>query len=74
VLEVSMTIYCRSCGLSNFRTSRFRFRPSDLSQLLLLRLPVRCLTCDERTYTSLSQFLKVKKARRERHRQKHGTI
>lgn len=69
-----MTIYCRSCGVSNFRTSRFRFRPSDLSRLLLLRLPVRCLTCDERTYASLPQFLKVKKARRERHRQKQGAI
>lgn len=61
-----MATYCRTCGLSNFRTSRLR--ASDLSRLLLLRLPVRCLNCDERAFTSLNQFLKVRRARKARHR------
>ena len=42
----------------------------------LLRLPVRCLTCEERTYTSLKQFLKLRKERgesqEEGHRERRG--
>jgi hypothetical protein len=68
-----MAIYCRFCGLSNFRTSHLRFRTFDLSRLLVLRLPVRCLACDERAFTSLSQFLKVRDASRARHRENRGT-
>jgi hypothetical protein len=37
--------------------------------LLLLRLPVRCLNCDERVFTSIGQYLKVRRARKARHRQ-----
>jgi len=33
-----MTIYCRHCGSSKFRTSRFRFQALDLAQLLADRL------------------------------------
>lgn len=61
-----MAIYCCVCGLLNFRTSRFR--SSDLSQLLLLRLPVRCLNCDERTFASVSQFLRLRREHKARHR------
>lgn len=66
-----MAVYCRLCGLSNFRTSRFR--SSDLFQLPFLRLPVRCLNCDERAYVSVSQFLKLRQVRKARHRERHGT-
>ena len=66
-----MTIYCRHCGLSEFRTSRFRFQALDLVQLLLLRLPVRCANCHERAYTSLRQFLKLRRAHRSRHNERH---
>ena len=61
-------VFCSLCGFSNFRTSRFRFKMQDLAQLLLLRLPVRCLNCDERAFTSLKNYLAVRRVRRERHR------
>jgi len=64
-----MAIYCCVCGFLKFRTSRFCFRSSDLSQLLLMRLPVRCLNCGERTFTSVSQFLKLRRMRKARHRE-----
>jgi hypothetical protein len=59
--------------LTNFRTSHFRFRSSDLLRLLVLRMPVRCLDCQERAFTSLSQFLKLRDARKARHRETSGT-
>jgi hypothetical protein len=64
-----MALYCCFCGLSKFRTSRFRFQVLDLSRVLLLRLPVRCLNCDERSYAPLWQILKLRSARRARHRE-----
>ena len=64
-----MTIDCCVCGFLKFRTSRFRFRSSDLSQLLLMLLPVRCLNCDERTFASVSQFLSLRRAHTARHRE-----
>ena len=69
-----MTLYCRSCGLSNFRAAHFRFRLSDLARLLILRLPVRCLTCEERTYTSLKQFIKLRKERQGGIRERRGPL
>jgi len=63
-----MAIYCCVCGFMKFRTSRFRFRSSDLSQLLLVRLPVRCLNCSERTFASVSQFLSLRRAHKVRQR------
>jgi hypothetical protein len=63
-----MELHCHFCGLSKFRTSHFRFHPADLSRLLLLRLPVRCLNCDERTFTSIRQYLEVRRVRRARRR------
>ena len=69
-----MARYCRFCGLSNLRTARFRFQASDLLRLLLLRLPVRCLNCDERGFASLRQFLKLRKARKARHKEHRGTM
>jgi hypothetical protein len=67
-----MSHFCRSCGLSNFRTSRFRL--PDLSKMILLHLPVRCLNCDERSYAFLPQFLKVRTERRELRRKNCGNL
>jgi hypothetical protein len=67
-LEARMAIYCCVCGFLKFRTSRLR--SSDLSQLLLMRLPVRCLNCGERTYASVSQFLRLRRTRKARHRER----
>jgi hypothetical protein len=66
-----MEIYCHFCGLSKFRTSRFR--RSDLSHSLLLQFPVRCLNCGQRTYASLSQFRKLRSARKTRRKENRGT-
>jgi hypothetical protein len=68
-----MTIHCRVCGFSKFRTSRFRLKIPDLTHLLLLRLPVRCLNCDERSFTSLKKYLGVRHERKERHREHPST-
>jgi hypothetical protein len=68
-----MAVYCSVCGFSKFRTSRFRFWSPDLSQLLLLRLPVRCLNCHERAFVSVSQFFKLRHGRKARHRAHHRT-
>ena len=63
-----MAIYCCVCGFLKFRTSRLR--SSDLSQLLLMRLPVRCLNCGERNFMSVSQFLTLLRMRKARHRER----
>jgi hypothetical protein len=65
-----MALYCHACGLSKFRASHFRFQLSDLWRLLLLRLPVRCMICGERSYASISQ---IHKLRHLRHRENCGT-
>jgi len=69
-----MTLFCRSCGLTDFRTSRIRFRLSDLARLLILRLPVRCRNCHERAFSSLRQYLKLRNAGRARHRKHISTM
>jgi hypothetical protein len=61
-----MVVYCRFCGLENFRPSHLRFRASDLRRLLTLRLPVRCLTCEERTFAPLPYYLKLRDKLRKR--------
>jgi hypothetical protein len=61
-------MYCRYCGFSYFRTSRFRLRARELPQLLMLRFPVRCIKCNERVFTSLKNFLQVRVEREERRR------
>ena len=43
---------CRFCGNFGFRRSRLRF--ADLSRLLTLKLPVRCVRCGKRQYAGLS--------------------
>lgn len=68
-----MALHCRICGFSKFRTSRFRIRLHYFVQLLFLRLPVRCLNCDERAFTFLNQYLEVRRERKEHHREQNGT-
>ena len=58
---------CLTCGGSEFRLSRFRFK--DLERLAVLQYPVRCRECQERTYGSLLLALYLRQARRQR---KHG--
>ena len=60
-----MELFCRICGSSEFRSSRFRFRPAYLLRLIFLRFPVRCLNCHERAFTFLSQYLILRRAQRE---------
>lgn len=69
-----MAKYCRLCGFSSFRKSRFQFKFPDLAQLLLLRLPMRCLNCDERDYASIKQYLEMRRARRVRRRTHRDAI
>ena len=67
-----MALYCRVCGFENLRTSRFRFRMRDLARLLSLRLPVRCMNCDERFFVSVPHFFVVRHARKALHREHTG--
>jgi hypothetical protein len=55
---------CRICGSSRFHPSHFRQK--DLWQLLALRLPARCMNCNERTFLSFLQMLKLRNARKVR--------
>jgi hypothetical protein len=63
-----MAIYCRVCGFSSFRPSRIQFNMPELARLLLLRFPVRCMNCNERSITSLMRYLDVQRERKARHR------
>lgn len=45
-------IQCQFCVGRAFRRSRLR--PSDLSQLFLMRYPVRCLRCSQRQMVSFT--------------------
>lgn len=42
---------CRLCGSSQFRLSRLRL--TDISNLISLHYPVRCLQCNQRGTASL---------------------
>jgi hypothetical protein len=68
-----MELCCRFCGLSDFRISRFRFRALDLSRLLLLHLPVRCVNCDQRAFIFVPQFLKLRNELRARRKERHSS-
>ncbi len=67
-----MELYCRLCGFLDFRISRFRFHAPDLSRLLLLHLPVRCVSCDQRAFLFFPHFLKLRNERRMRHKERDG--
>lgn len=59
-----MQINCGVCGSTRFRISRFRV--SDVPRLLALRYPVRCVSCHQRTYASVSSVLELKRKRARR--------
>ncbi|WP_263410839.1 hypothetical protein [Terriglobus tenax] len=51
VREDEHGVRCLFCPGTSFRRSKLR--TSDLPQVLLLRYPVRCLTCSQRQYASI---------------------
>jgi hypothetical protein len=58
---------CPHCESNKLRNSQYR--AEDFFQLLLLRLPVRCRSCQERSYVSISksrQIQRESKIRREK--------
>jgi hypothetical protein len=60
---------CPYCEADMLRNSQYRAK--DFFQLLLLRLPVRCRNCEERSYVSISMSRKIQresKLRREKNR------
>jgi hypothetical protein len=59
-----MEMNCGACGSTRFRVSRFRVL--DVPRLLILKYPVRCLSCQERTYASVSWVLEYKRKRAKR--------
>jgi hypothetical protein len=57
LLESDRTMNCPYCDSVNLRHSRFR--SADIVHYLLLRRPVRCRTCQERSYVGLSQYRRL---------------
>jgi DNA-directed RNA polymerase subunit RPC12/RpoP len=45
-------VRCQYCSYQNFRRSSLR--PPDLSQILLMRYPVRCMRCGQRQMVSFT--------------------
>jgi hypothetical protein len=64
--------FCRICGSSRFHPSHFRRH--DLWQLFALRLPARCMNCNERAFLSFLQMLKLRNARKVRHQEISPTV
>jgi hypothetical protein len=54
-----MLMHCDHCGSSDFRTSQLRF--TDLAQLMLFKLPVRCTACRERAYVFLPDYFRLRR-------------
>jgi hypothetical protein len=50
---------CPFCKSDRLRNSRFQ--PVDIFQLLLLRLPVRCRDCIERSYVSIPEWRRIRR-------------
>jgi hypothetical protein len=46
---------CYQCGSSRLRASHFR--SDDLTELLLMRWPVRCRSCSERQFVSIFSLI-----------------
>jgi hypothetical protein len=53
---------CRLCGSTNFHVSRLR--APDLSELIFLHYPVRCLACYKRESVNFFTALRVRHAQR----------
>jgi hypothetical protein len=54
-----MSMRCHICGSSNIRLSRFRM--VDIAELLILKYPVRCRTCRERSYEFVLRLIGMKR-------------
>lgn len=67
-----MSGHCLGCGSTRLRMSRLRI--SDVPHLFLLRYPVRCHDCYQRTYIYLGRALKLvrKKAQPNRESRVEG--
>lgn len=50
---------CKECGSRNVWTSRLRV--SDIGQLLLLKLPVRCHSCLKRDFAGLTEAKRIRR-------------
>ena len=48
---------CPSCYSEHLRLSKFR--SEDVGQLLVLRYPIRCRTCGERSYGNLFRAMRL---------------
>jgi hypothetical protein len=55
---------CGACGSSRLRLSRLRL--SDLPRLFAFQYPVRCVSCQERSYASLPQVIELRRKRARR--------
>ena len=51
---------CERCGSTELQISRYRVR--DLSQVLILRCPVRCQICYNRQFVGIVKALKIHRA------------
>jgi hypothetical protein len=60
-----MSLRCRLCGFSDFRTARLR--GADSLRLLILQYPVRCRNCRERAYAFVLRVGKMKRDAESRH-------
>jgi hypothetical protein len=56
---------CPHCYSVELRNSRFRV--VDFFHLLLLRLPVRCRNCQERSYVSIADSREIRRESMVRH-------
>jgi hypothetical protein len=54
-----LNMNCPFCKSDLLRTSRFQ--PHDIFHLLLLRLPVRCRDCIERSYVSIPEWRRIRR-------------
>jgi hypothetical protein len=55
---------CRLCGSNRFHISRLR--APDLSQLIFLHYPVRCLNCYKRVFVNFFTALLIRYASKRR--------
>jgi len=59
------TMNCPFCEADQLRNSQYQ--AEDFFRLLLLRLPVRCRNCQERSYVSIFESRKIQRESRLRH-------
>jgi hypothetical protein len=61
---------CPSCYSEHLRLSKFR--SEDVGQLFVLRYPVRCRTCGERSYGNLFRAMRLPHSHTHRTTAKDG--